>query len=79
MGAPDVRSFIGGLGPQDRGLFVSTGGFTREAKYEAERSSVPVNLVDLDDLASLATEHYEQFDADGRALLPLVRVYWPAT
>ncbi|MFG0252768.1 MAG: restriction endonuclease [Phycisphaerales bacterium JB038] len=79
MGAPDIRSFIGGLGPQDRGLYVSTGGFTREAKYEAERSSIPINLVDLDDLASLATEHYDQFDAEGRALLPLVRVYWPAT
>lgn len=35
-------------------------------------------LVDLDDLAQLVVEHYEGFDADARALLPLTRVYWPA-
>lgn len=42
MGAPEVRSFIGGLRASDRGLYVSTGGFTREARYEADRSNVPV-------------------------------------
>ncbi|HEV7733470.1 MAG TPA: restriction endonuclease [Candidatus Binatia bacterium] len=79
MGSQDLRSFIGGLRDGDRGLYVSTGGFTREARYEADRSSVPVTLVDLDDLATLVVEHYERFDSDGRALVPLVRIYWPAT
>lgn len=79
MGAQAVRSFVGGLRNDDRGLFVSTGGFTQEAKYEAERSSIPVTLVDLDELATLVVEHYESFDASGRALLPLMRVYWPAS
>jgi len=53
--------------------------FSREARYEAERSSVPITLIDLDDLARLVVEHYEAFDVDGRTLLPLVRVYWPAS
>ena len=79
MGAPNVRSFLGGLREGDRGLYVSTGGFTREARYEGERSNIPVALVDLDDLASLVVEHYERFDPDGRALVPLVKIYWPAT
>lgn len=79
MGANMIRSFVGGLRSGDRGLFVSTGGFTQEAKYEAERSSIPVTLVDIDDLATLVVEHYESFDATGRALLPLIRVYWPAS
>jgi restriction system protein len=79
MGAPEVRSFLGGLREADRGLYVSTGGFTREARYEAERASTPIALVDLDELASLIVEHYENFDADGRALIPLVKVYWPAS
>ncbi len=79
MGAPQVRAFLGGLRTGDHGLYVSTGGFTREAKYEAERSNIPVALVDLDELASLVVEHYERFDADGRALVPLVKIYWPAT
>lgn len=79
MGADKIRSFVGGLRSGDRGLFVSTGGFTKEAQYEAERSSIPVTLVDLDTLATLIVEHYESFDSTGRALLPLIRVYWPAS
>lgn len=78
MGAPQVRGFLGGLREGDRGLYVSTGGFTREAKYEGDRSNIPVALVDLDDLASFVVDNYERFDADGRALVPLVRIYWPA-
>lgn len=79
MGAPDVRGFVGALRSPSRGLYVSTGGFTREAYYEGERASVPVTLIDLDELAALITEHYEGFDSEARALLPLVRVYWPAS
>ncbi len=78
MGAPEIRSFIGGLRQGDRGLYVSIGGFTKEARYEAERSTVPLTLIDLDDLASLVTTHYEDFDVDGRVVLPLIRVYLPA-
>jgi len=78
MGAQDVRSFIGGLRDGERGLYVSSGGFTKEARYEAERSKVPVTLLDLDELVSAIVTHYDAFDSDGRALLPLIRVYWPA-
>ncbi len=52
---------------------MSTGGFSKEARYEADRANVPVMLVDLDELARLVVEHYDGFDADGRALLPLKR------
>jgi restriction system protein len=78
MGAQDIRSFLGGLRPGDRGLYVSTGGFTKEAKYEAERSNTPATLVDLDELARLVVAHYDNFDLEGRALVALVKVYWPA-
>ncbi|HLL47873.1 MAG TPA: restriction endonuclease [Longimicrobiaceae bacterium] len=79
MGADRIRSFLGGLRPGDNGLFVSTGGFTREAKYEADRAGIPITLVDLDDLAQLVVEHYERFDPEGRGLIPLIRVYWPVS
>jgi restriction system protein len=78
MGSQEVRSFIGGLREGDRGLYVSTGGFTKEARYEAERSKVPVTLLDLDELVASIVTHYDSFDSEGRALLPLVRLYWPA-
>lgn len=77
MGAPEIRSFIGALRSGDRGIYLSTGGFTREARYESERATVPVSLMDLDDLARLIETHYETFDTDGRGLLPLTKVYWP--
>ncbi|HEV7921620.1 MAG TPA: restriction endonuclease [Thermoanaerobaculia bacterium] len=78
ISAPDIRSFLGGLRPNDRGLYVSTGGFTKEAKYEADRSNTPTTLLDLDELASHVATHYETFDLEGRALISLVKVYWPA-
>ena len=77
MGAPDIRSFIGGRHVEDKCLYVSTGGFTKEAKYEAERANVPVTLMDLDYLVETVTENYEEFDAETRRLVPLKRVYWP--
>ena len=79
MGAPEIRQFIGGRHAQnDCCLFVSTGGFSTEAKYEAERSSVPLTLVDSDDLVDLLIDYYEATDAETRTLMPLRRTYWPA-
>lgn len=78
MGAPAIRGFIGTLREGDSGLFVSSGGFTREARYEAARCAFPLTLVDMDDLSDLIVAHYENFDLEGRALLPLIRVFWPA-
>lgn len=78
IGSQPVRSFIGALRPGDKGIFVSSGGFTREAKYEAERANIPVSLVDIDKFAELLVDYYETFDIEGKALIPLVRIYWPA-
>ena len=79
IGSQQVRSFLGALRASDCGIYVSTGSFTKDAGYEAERASVPITLVDLDELASLVVDNYERFDTEGRALLPLIRVYWPAS
>ncbi len=78
MGAQDIRGFLGGLRAGDKALYISTGGFTREARYEADRSDNPLTLLGLDELASLIVTHYESFDIEGRVLMPLVRVYFPA-
>jgi restriction system protein len=77
IGAPLLRSFIGTLREGDRGIYLSTGWYAKDAKYEAERSVHSVSLIDLDDLVDLVCEHYEKFDHDGVALLPLVKIYWP--
>ena len=78
MGAPAVRSFIGGLRAGDRGLYVSTGGFTKEARYEADRANVPVRLLDLDAFVRHYVDVYDKADDDTRSILPLTRIWWPA-
>ena len=78
-GAEHVRAFLGGRKPGDKCLYVSTGSFTKEARYEAERASVPTTLLGLQDLRKLLVENYEKFDAETRALVPLKRLYWPLT
>lgn len=75
----DIRAFVGALQTGDKALFVSTGGFSEHALGEAERSDPPVAVVDLDELARRVVEHYDSFDAEGRSLLPLVRIYWPVS
>lgn len=77
MGAPDIRSFLGGRCQGDRCLYVSTGGFTREARYEAERASIPITLLNLPELRRLLLDHYDRADEETRTLIPLARLYWP--
>lgn len=77
IGAPDIRAFLGGRKPNDCCLFVSTGGFSKEARYEAERSAIPLTLLHLADVRDLLIEHYDNVDAATRALVPLRQIYWP--
>ena len=77
MGTKQIRSFTGGLREGSKGLYVSTGGFSKEAKYEAERSTIPVTLIDLDTLVKLIIQHYDSFDIETKILLPLIKIYWP--
>lgn len=77
MGAPEIRSFLGGRHQDDKGLYVSSGGFTKEAKYEAERASIPITLMDMDGLVDAIVENYENMDAECKTLLPLSKLYWP--
>ena len=77
MGSQEVRSFLGGLRASDKGLYVSTGGFTKDAKYEAERANVPLTLVDSDILVELIIQYYDNFDNESKTLVPLKKIYWP--
>jgi len=77
MGSQEIRSFIAVLRPTNKGLYVSTGGFSKDAKYEAERANVTTSLIDLDELADLMVQYYDNFDSETRALIPLTKIYWP--
>ena len=55
VGAPEIRNFRGAMvGRADKGLFITTGGFTRDAEREAVRDGAPaIDLIDGMDLCNL--------------------------
>ncbi len=59
------------------GFYVSTGGLTKDAKYEADRGSIPVVLLDLDDLSNEIVRYYGEMDMEARSLIPLTTILWP--
>lgn len=75
--AQEIRSFLGGRHKDDKGLYVSTSGFSKDARYEADRANIPVMLMDIDALVKAILQHYEGMDMEGRSLLPLTKIYWP--
>lgn len=78
MDSKAIRSFLGGRHKDDRGLYVSTGGFTKDAYYEADRATVPLTLWTMDTLVRTLVDHYERTDAETKRLVPLKRMYVPA-
>ena len=58
IGAPVVRDFRGAMaGRSDRGLIITTGSFTPDAKREATRDgATPLDLIDGDNLCELLKE-----------------------
>lgn len=77
MGSKEIRAFLGGRKPGDRCLYVSTGGFSKDAHYEADRAAVPITLINLQGLRKLLVENYDRLDPDTRALVPMKKFYWP--
>lgn len=77
MGSKEIRQFLGSRKEYDRCIFVSTGGFTKDAKYEAERSTIPLTLMDIARLAGIIERYYDNFSAEGKILLPLKKTYLP--
>ncbi|KAI2693087.1 restriction endonuclease [Pseudomonas sp. TNT3] len=78
MGSQDIRSFLGGRHKDDRGLYVSTGGFSKDAQYEADRASIPLAMWTVDHVVRALIEHYHATDAETKRIVPLKRLYWPA-
>jgi len=74
-GAPEVVQLAGNVSTGERGMFVSTGGFTREA--ETHPAAHAIARVDGQALRGLVIEYYERLDSDTKALLPLRRMYFP--
>lgn len=77
VSGPEMREFLGALRDGDKGLYVSTGGFTPDATQAAEQFSKPLKLLDRDDFIHLMLEHYEALAPEFRAKVPLRKVWVP--
>lgn len=75
----EVRELEGLLRREgDIGLIVSSGGFTGEVEREIRASTKHIETMDLERLISLWQEHYPNAAEAGKALLPLIRLYFLA-
>jgi restriction system protein len=75
----EVRQLMGLLQKDgDVGIFVSSGGFTSEAKTTARVSHVHVDLIDLDRFISLWQEFYVKLTDEDKSLLPLMAIFFYA-
>jgi restriction system protein len=67
-----LRSFMALLGDNDVGLFVCTGGFTKDAETEARtQEKRRISLIGLENLFDLWDEHYDKLSDRARRRLPL--------
>lgn len=72
-----VRSFIALVNEDDAGLFVSLGGFTRDAEdFARMQERRKITLIDLERLVDLWVEFYQKLDNLARERLPLAPIYF---
>lgn len=77
--ATEMRQLMGLLQKEgDVGIFVSTSGFTPDAKQAARSSHIHIELIDLNRFISLWQEFYEKMSDDDKSLLPLRPIYFLA-
>lgn len=75
----DVSAFMGNLGSDEVGIFVSTGGFTKDAEAKARNDKQHrVTLIGTEGLVRLWVSHYAQLDEGAKRRLPLQPVYFLA-
>lgn len=75
----EIRSFMAVLGDEDVGIFVCTGGFSKDAEFETRgQEKRRLMLVDLRKLFDLWAEYYQRIPEEYRRLLPLKTLYFLA-
>lgn len=77
ISAEELRSFLAMINEDDVGIFVTTGGFTRDAE-ELARSQErrKITLVDSQRLVELWVDYDDKLEKDDRSLLPLTPIFF---
>jgi len=75
----EIRELMGLLQKDGNvGIFVSSGGFTPDARTAARSSHAHIELIDLERFLALWQDFYKKMDEADRALLPLQPIYFLA-
>jgi restriction system protein len=73
----EIRQLMGLLQRNgDVGIFISSGGFTSDAKTTARTSHVHVELIDLSRFIELWQEFYHKLSDEDKKILPLTPIYF---
>lgn len=74
-----LKSFVALINPNDVGIYVALGGFTKDAEdYARQQESRRVTLIDASMLVDLWIEHYAKLSDVARQRLPLAPIYFLA-
>lgn len=76
IGRPDVQKLFGAIEREEKGLFVTLGSFSTDART-FEQTKPNLRLIDGAALIELIYEHYHKFEPRYQMLLPLKRSYIP--
>ena len=72
-----LKGFMTSLGPEDSGIFISSGGFTASVLEEAQNQRLyKVTLVDLERFFDLWLEYYDKLTEEARQRFPLKPIYF---
>ena len=75
----EIRQLMGLLQKDgDVGIFISSGGFTPDAKTTARSSHVHVELIDLPRFIELWQEFYSKLSDEDKSMLPLTPIFFYA-
>lgn len=77
IGQPEVSQLLGNVENGEHGLFVTLGGYSRDAR-QYERTKPNLRLIDGEQLVELIFDNYPTFEPRYQALLPLKRIYVPS-
>ena len=73
-GSPEIQQLRGVLNAGEKGILVSLGGFSNDAKH-VERNDGDLVLIDSERFVGLFLEHYDTLEPEMRHKFPLTRVH----
>jgi restriction system protein len=74
---PTLNSFLALVDKDDVGLYISIGGFTKDAEDAARKqTNRKITLINVERLVDLWTETYDKLDQKSRRRLPLSAIYF---